>query len=38
VDEEGEGVQHIDEIEDVTGGSEKSLAVNLEAGAYVLED
>lgn len=36
VDEEGEGVTHIDEIEDVTGGSSKSLAVNLDAGSYVL--
>jgi uncharacterized cupredoxin-like copper-binding protein len=36
VDEEGEGVTHIDEIEDVTGGSSKSLTVNLDAGSYVL--
>jgi uncharacterized cupredoxin-like copper-binding protein len=36
VDEEGEGVQHIDEIEDITGGSDKSLTVTLDAGNYVL--
>jgi uncharacterized cupredoxin-like copper-binding protein len=36
VDEEGEGVEHIDEIEDVTGGSTQSLTVNLDAGNYVL--
>ena len=35
VDEEGEGVEHIDEIEDVTAGSDKSLTVTLDAGNYV---
>jgi uncharacterized cupredoxin-like copper-binding protein len=36
VDEEGEGVEHIDEIEDVAGGSTESLTVYLDAGNYVL--
>lgn len=36
VDEEGEGVEHIDEIEDIAGGSNESLTVNLDAGNYVL--
>jgi uncharacterized cupredoxin-like copper-binding protein len=36
VDEEGEGVTHIDEIGGVPGGSSDSLSVNLEAGGYVL--
>ncbi|HYZ13685.1 MAG TPA: sulfocyanin-like copper-binding protein [Actinomycetota bacterium] len=36
VDEEGEGVTLIDEIEDVAGGSSQSLTVNLDAGSYVL--
>ncbi|MET0799603.1 MAG: sulfocyanin-like copper-binding protein [Actinomycetota bacterium] len=36
VDEEGEGVEHIDEVEDIAGGSSAELAVNLDAGAYVL--
>jgi uncharacterized cupredoxin-like copper-binding protein len=36
IDEEGEGVEHIDEIEDVAGGTTQSLTVNLEAGNYVL--
>lgn len=36
VDEEGEGVEHIDEIEDVAGGSTQSLTVTLDAGNYVL--
>jgi uncharacterized cupredoxin-like copper-binding protein len=36
VDEKGEGVTHIDEIEDVTAGSTKSLKVNLDVGGYVL--
>jgi uncharacterized cupredoxin-like copper-binding protein len=35
VDEEGEGVTHIDEIEDITGGSTPSLTVTLDAGSYV---
>jgi uncharacterized cupredoxin-like copper-binding protein len=35
VDEEGEGVEHIDEIEDITGGSTQSLTVTLDAGNYV---
>ena len=36
VDEEGEGVTHIDEIEDITAGSTKSLTVTLDAGNYVV--
>jgi uncharacterized cupredoxin-like copper-binding protein len=36
VDEEGEGVTLIDEIEDIAGGSSQSLTVNLDAGSYVL--
>jgi uncharacterized cupredoxin-like copper-binding protein len=36
VDEEGEGVELVDEIEDIEGGSSESLTVNLEAGNYVL--
>jgi uncharacterized cupredoxin-like copper-binding protein len=36
VDEEGEGVQLIDEIEDIEGGDTQSLTVNLTAGSYVL--
>ena len=35
VDESGEGVELIDEIEDVEGGSTQSLTVNLDAGNYV---
>jgi uncharacterized cupredoxin-like copper-binding protein len=35
VDEEGEGVTHIDEIEDIVGGSTQSLTVTLDAGSYV---
>ncbi|MGH2629563.1 MAG: sulfocyanin-like copper-binding protein [Actinomycetota bacterium] len=36
VDEEGEGVEHIDEVEDIAGGSSAELTANLDAGAYVL--
>jgi uncharacterized cupredoxin-like copper-binding protein len=36
VDEEGEGVEVIDEIEDIAGGSSQSLTVDLDAGSYVL--
>lgn len=36
VDEEGEGVEHIDEIEDIAVGDTQSLSVNLQAGNYVL--
>ena len=36
VDEAGEGVTHIDEVEDIAGGSTQSLTVNLDAGSYVL--
>jgi uncharacterized cupredoxin-like copper-binding protein len=36
VDEEGEGVELIDEIEDIEGGSSESLTVNLDAANYVL--
>jgi uncharacterized cupredoxin-like copper-binding protein len=36
VDEEGTGVTHIDEVEDIAGGSSQDLTVNLDAGSYVL--
>jgi uncharacterized cupredoxin-like copper-binding protein len=36
VDEEGAGVELVDELEDITAGSSKSLTVNLTAGNYVL--
>ena len=36
VDEEGEGVELVDEIEDIEGGTDQSLTVNLESGSYVL--
>ena len=36
VDEEGQGVEAIDEIEDITNGSTQSLTVNLDAGKYVV--
>jgi uncharacterized cupredoxin-like copper-binding protein len=36
VDEEGEGVTLVDEIEDIEAGSSESLTVNLDAGSYVL--
>ena|SRR5438034_11443196 len=36
VDEEGQGVTHIDEIEDIAAGSDQSLTVTLEAGNYVV--
>lgn len=35
VDENGEGLDHIDEIQDLNVGDTKSLSVNLEPGAYV---
>jgi uncharacterized cupredoxin-like copper-binding protein len=35
VDEEGEGVELIDEIEDIEAGSTESLTVTLDAGSYV---
>jgi uncharacterized cupredoxin-like copper-binding protein len=36
VDEAGEGVALVDEIEDIEGGSTQSLTVNLDTGSYVL--
>lgn len=36
VDEEGEGVTLIDEIEDIAVGDSPSLTVDLDAGSYVL--
>ncbi len=36
VDEEGEGLEAIDEIEDIPVGETQTLTVDLEAGAYVL--
>lgn len=35
VDEEGEGVELVDEIEDIEAGSNESLTVTLDAGSYV---
>jgi len=36
VEEEGEGVEHVDEIEDIGVGDTQSLTVDLDAGSYVL--
>jgi uncharacterized cupredoxin-like copper-binding protein len=36
VDEEGQGVEAVDEIEDIAVGSNKELKVNLQAGKYVV--
>jgi uncharacterized cupredoxin-like copper-binding protein len=36
VEEEGEGVEHVDEIEDIEVGDTQSLTVDLDAGSYVL--
>ena len=36
VDEEGEGVELIDEIEDIAVGDTPTLTVSLDAGSYVL--
>jgi uncharacterized cupredoxin-like copper-binding protein len=36
VDETGEGVTLVDEIEDIAGGSTQSLDVSLDAGGYVV--
>ena len=36
MDEEGEGITAIDEIEDIGGGTEQTLTVDLDAGPYVL--
>lgn len=36
VDEEGEGVELIDEIEDIAPGDTPSLTVTLDAGSYVI--
>ncbi len=35
VDENGEGIEPVDEIEDIEAGSTRSLTVDLEAGSYV---
>ena len=35
VDENGQGVSHIDEVEDIQPGETKELSVNLEPGNYV---
>ena len=35
VDEEGQGVTHIDEVEDIAPGESKTLKVNLPPGNYV---
>lgn len=36
VDEEGQGVTHVDEIEDIESGTTQTLKVDLQAGSYVL--
>lgn len=36
VDEEGQGVEHIDEVEDIAAGATQTLTVNLAAGHYVV--
>jgi hypothetical protein len=36
VDENATGVSHVDEVEDVTAGSSKTLTVSLDPGRYVL--
>lgn len=36
VDESGEGIELVDEIEDIEGGSTQSLSVNLDGASYVL--
>ncbi|MFL5738058.1 MAG: sulfocyanin-like copper-binding protein [Actinomycetota bacterium] len=36
VDETAKGLKHIDEVEDVTAASTKSLTTNLDAGSYVV--
>ncbi len=36
VDEEGKGVQHVGEVEDVTAGATKPLTVDLSPGNHVL--
>ena len=36
VDEEGEGVELVDEIEDIAVGDTPTLTVSLDAGSYVL--
>ncbi|MBK5229291.1 MAG: hypothetical protein JJE05_12405 [Actinobacteria bacterium] len=36
VDEEGSGIEAVDEIEDITDGSSADLTVDLETGSYVL--
>jgi uncharacterized cupredoxin-like copper-binding protein len=36
VDEEGEGVNHIDEVEDIQPGESKDLTVDLQPGHYAL--
>jgi uncharacterized cupredoxin-like copper-binding protein len=36
VDEEGDGIELIDEIEDIAVGDSPTLAVSLDAGSYVL--
>jgi plastocyanin len=35
VDEEGEGIEPVDEVEDIASGTTEELTVNLEAGSYV---
>jgi uncharacterized cupredoxin-like copper-binding protein len=35
VDEEGEGLEPVDEVEDIADGATESLSVNLDPGSYV---
>jgi uncharacterized cupredoxin-like copper-binding protein len=35
VDEEGEGIEPVDEVEDIEQGATESLTVDLDAGSYV---
>jgi uncharacterized cupredoxin-like copper-binding protein len=36
VDEEGKGLKHIDEVEDIAAGSSQTLTTNLDPGNYVV--
>ena len=36
VDEEGQGVEHVDEVEDIAPNSDATLTVDLAAGSYVV--
>jgi uncharacterized cupredoxin-like copper-binding protein len=36
VEEDGKGVEHLDEVEDIAAGSDAELELDLEAGSYVV--